>query len=86
MRDDWVILREELLFVERLNEPHHRPGEEAMSLHHGSKRPLDRNAFFNGDGQLSEIRDLIPKKVQYVRASLQLFTLGRGVGDPLEPV
>ena len=57
-----------------------------MSLHHRSKRPLDRNAFFNGDGQLSEIRDLIPKKVQYVTVSLQFFTLGRGVGDPLEPV
>ena len=57
-----------------------------MSLHHRSKRPLDRNAFFNGDRQLSEIRDLIPKKVQYVRVSLQFFTLGRGVGDPLEPV
>ena len=57
-----------------------------MSLHQRSERPLNRNAFFNGDRQLAKIRDLIPQKVQYVRVSLQFSTLGRGVGDPLEPV
>ena len=57
-----------------------------MSLHHRSKRPLDGNVFFDGDRQLLEIWDLVPKKVQYVRVSSQFLTLGRGVGDPLEPV
>ena len=86
MGDDWVIFREELLLVKRLNQPHHLPGEEAKSLHHRSKTPLDGNAFFDGDRQLSEIWDLVPKKVQYVRISSQFLTLGRGVGDPLELV
>ena len=57
-----------------------------MSLHHRSKTPFDGNAFLDGDRQLSEIWDLVPKKIQYIRISSQFLTLGRGVGDPLEPV
>ena len=59
LRDDRVVFGKEVFLVEGLQKTHHRPGEETMRLHHGSQSPLQCNALFDGDGQLSKIRNLV---------------------------
>ena len=55
-----------------------------MRLHHGSQSPLQCNAPFDGDGQLSKVLNLVLKQVQNVRVRCKLLPLGRGVTDLLE--
>ena len=53
-----------------------------MRLHHGSQSPLQCNALFDGDGQLSKVLNLVLKQVQNVRVRCKLLPLGRGVKRP----
>ena len=72
--------------MERLQYPHHQPGEETLGLQDGAKSPFQSGGLLNRDGEMTEVRDLVFEEVKHVRVSDQFLALRRRVGDLLKAV
>ena len=72
--------------MKRLQDPHHRPGEETLGLQDRAKSPFQSDALLNRDGKMTEIRDLVSEEVKHVRVGDQFLALRRRVGDLLKAV
>ena len=72
--------------MQRLQDPHHRPGKEALGLQDRAKSPFQSDALLNRDGKMTEIRDLVSEEVKHVRVGDKFLALRRRVGDLLKAV
>ena len=72
--------------MKRLQDPHHRPGEETLGLQDRAKSPFQSDALLNRDGKMTEIRDLVSEEVKHVRVGNKFLALRRRVGDLLKAV
>ena len=70
--------------MKRLQDPHHRPGEETLGLQDRAKSPFQSDALLNRDGKMTEIRDLVSEEVKHIRVGDKFLALRRRVGDLLK--